>query len=334
MTLIIKTTVPDEIATLPISNTTNLTINWDADTDSYNFEEPSNTTNPTHLYETAGEYEVLIKGEAVVNTNFGVSTSNYINPNIVGIKYWGENGFKQINSFGQNLQGTIIMPSTDSFKNVTSFAYAFHNCDGLTGIIPEDLFANGPNIASFNSTFYNCSNLTGSIPADLFVNCPNITSFNGTFYNCSGLTGNIPKNLFADSQKVLSFQSVFNNCTGLTGSIPVELFSECQSASQFYQAFYNCSGLTGSIPAGLFDNCERITNFQSTFQNCSGLTEIPTTLFDNCIRATNFYRAFFYCTSLTGEAPELWNMDGTSGTQCFRNCTLLTNYESIPTNWR
>ena len=362
LTLIIETTVSNTTVTLPISNTTGLTINWNSINNPNNFITPNRTTDPTYVYSQPGEYEVQIKGIVQENTSFGKSSLGYYNNNLVGIKYWGENNFTNINKLGLGIRGNIPTPSRNSFENVKSFSEMFYICANLTGKIPENLFDNCPNVTTFKSVFLGCENLTGSIPTRLFSNCPNVTSFEKTFYNCTNLTGRISPGFFDNCQNTITFQQVFAFCAGLTGSIPKGLFDNCSNVTDLSHVFYNCSGLTGSIPTGLFDNCPNVTTFSSIFYTCSGLTKIPAGLFDNCPDVTSFVHTFFNCVGLTeipaglfdscpnvtnfnqtfaysinleGMAPDLWNRTNvTNFLKCFEHCTKLSNYNSIPSGWK
>lgn len=68
MTLITETTEANQEVIFPISNTTGLTINWDAANNPDNFIEEVN-----HQYAQPGVYEIQIKGIAEDNTIFGSS---------------------------------------------------------------------------------------------------------------------------------------------------------------------------------------------------------------------------------------------------------------------
>ena len=59
------------------------------------------------------------------------------------------------------------------------------SASGLTGSIPENLFANNPAVISF-APFYGASGLTGSIPENLFANNPAVTDFTNTFNGALG----------------------------------------------------------------------------------------------------------------------------------------------------
>ena len=144
---------------------------------------------------------------------------------------------------------------------------------------------------------------------------------------------------------VTSFNSCFNGCTGLT-SIPESLFANCPEITDFSSCFRSCTGLT-SIPESLFANNTKVTDFSYCFWDCTGLTSIPENLFVNCPDVTYFSSCFYYCTGLTGTTPkdsdggELWERQGKEGYPssidgfyCFRNCSGLNNYSSIPSGWK
>ena len=106
---------------------------------------------------------------------------------------------------------------------------------------------------------------------------------------------------------------------------------------------------------GLFDNNTKVTKFSNTFTECSNLKEIPVGLFDHCTEVTNFGGIFSFCTKLTGESPytvinineedvkvhlydranypEYFTTVPTSYSSCYRNCTGLTDFSSIPSSW-
>ena len=204
------------------------------------------------------------------------------------------------------------------------------------------LFKKGLTI--FESCFSYCNRLT-SIPSDLFTNNPEVTSFVYCFNGCTGLTS-IPSNLFANNPKVINFNYCFYGCRGLT-SIPEELFANNTKAADFECCFYNCSGLT-SISEGLFANNTKAANFRSCFKGCTGLTSIPSDLFANNTQVTIFENCFNGCTGLTSSTPldndgtPLYNRSrGKEGysavtrhTGCFSGCTLMSDYSSIPSDWR
>lgn len=177
-------------------------------------------------------------------------------------------------------------------------------------------------LTSMDNSFSNCNKLT-SIPSDEFGAFTNVTDFIYTFWNCSGLTS-IPQGLLDKCPLVTNFSNVFRDCIGLT-NIPNDLFDKCPLVTNFSYTFFNCLGLT-SIPNGLFDKCTLVTNFNETFGNCSGLTgtvpydslngiQTPTPLYDRSVGVNGYAMV-------------------TSYGECFENCIGLSDYDSIPTNWK
>ncbi len=78
-----------------------------------------------------------------------------------------------------------------------------------------------------------------------------------------------------------------------------------------------------------------VERFVGTFSNINITEVLPITLFDNCLKATNFAETFRSCTELTGNAPSLWSRsDITDSTLCFASCLKLSNYTSIPPEWK
>ena len=198
------------------------------------------------------------------------------------------------------------------FKNLS-----FYNCNNLNEINGQ---INGANITNFSYCFY-YSQLT-SIPVGLFDNCTQVTNFSWCFY--SNQLTSIPENLF-------------DNCTQVTD------FSHC---------FFN-NNLT-SIPENLFDNCTQVTSFSSCFRDNRNLKLNKYIFYSEGQQSTRFLNQsvnFGNCFSRDsyispdaegGEAPDLWNCDFGTGTPtkagCFggngNNAITLTNYTSIPSDWK
>ena len=118
--------------------------------------------------------------------------------------------------------------------------------------------------------------------------------------------------------------------------------------TSFYDCFSFCKDLT-SIPENIFLNHNNITNFYNCFNYCSGLKTIPNNLFKNCSEATDFLYCFYGCTNLTSSCPidndgtPIYNRSGkgkdgyaivSSYKSCFRKCTNMADYDSIPTDWK
>ena len=234
----------------------------------------------------------------------------------------------------------------DSCTQVTNFQSTFDGCSSLTAI-PVGLFDNCTQVMNFGFTFEGCSSLT-AIPQGLFDNCTKVAKFIYTFEGCSSLTA-IPQGLFDNCTQVMNFQNTFYGCSSLT-AIPAGLFDKCTNVTDFVSTFEGCSSLT-AIPVGLFDKCTQVMNFGFTFYGCSALTTIPQGLFDHCTNVTRFTATFMGCSALISESPytlingqkvHLYERKDypdhftapTSTSDCFQNCTGLTDYAQIPADWK
>ena len=339
MTLMVETSEYNLSVGLNISNPLGLEINWDASNQPENFIP---YTDPFYTYPSEGEYEIQIRGVAQPGTEFGfyenwdndlVTFGDY---NIVGVKYWGENGFSKINGFAHQLKYEIPLPSINSFENVTEFTTTFANNNNLTEI-PPALFINAPLVESFFRTFGRCRNIA-SIPENLFINCPNVTNFTRTFMVCSSLT-EIPENLFKYNPIVSNFAGVFSGCTNIT-NIPNKLFAnnpEFEITTGYFDdghrgLFSYCENLI-TIPEDLFANNPKIENFSFAFRDCANLQSIPENLFANNPLAKRFERIFFNCREVTGNAPRIWEIPGATGSFAFNGCSDLDNFYEIPHHW-
>lgn len=110
--------------------------------------------------------------------------------------------------------------------------------------------------------------------------------------------------------------------------------------------FGYCSNLK-TIPCSLFKNNTNNKFFSFCFDGCSMLEKIPEGLFRYNKNASYFDATFGNCNLLSGETPkdedggELWERAGKEGypsniigNECFYGCTLLSNYTSIPDDWK
>lgn len=149
----------------------------------------------------------------------------------------------------------------------------------------------------------------------------------------------------------------------IDGDIERTYVSECWTDPKTLVAVRRIGSIKGSL-VRLFENCNRLITFngvfddilltdnsvQSLFAGCSVLKNIQPRIFDNCKSITNFRDCFNGCSKLTGESPyttvngkkiKLWERSPENGFAkptiydgCFRGCTNLSDYDSIPNDWK
>ena len=162
--------------------------------------------------------------------------------------------------------------------------------------------------------FYKAYGVT-EIDEDLFANCPNLTNvtrcFEDTFAN--NVEGQkIPENLFKHNPKITSFYGTFADIgTVRLGRV--------------------------EVPQGLFANHPEATDFREVF-SCAHVT-LRSDMFDNNPNIEQVDEAFKACMwplgEMNGTAPALWERSNiTSFKDCFKDQNVLTNYASIPNNWK
>jgi hypothetical protein len=186
--------------------------------------------------------------------------------------------------------------------------------------------------------FYGCTNLT-AIPGSAslsgvggYTGLNEVTSF-ASFMRATRISA-IPADIFDYSPNATTFTDSFSTISTLT-TVPSGLFDAVTNATTFASCFFACTGLT-SVPSTLFDTNTLVVNFSSTFRNCRALTNVlQFTNNNNVTIFNNIYNMSSTANALVGNAPELWLRTPTpSGTDAFNNCTGLSNFASIPLNFK
>ena len=178
--------------------------------------------NRKHTYSNAGTYTVKIDGKC---ESFGFEFVDESKEKITKLVQWGVIEAKHYDFSGcLNLEGTIPLPSKNSFNNVESFRLLFYNCKKITGNIPNDLFKYAYNVVTMANVFNFAMGLSGNIPKNLFENCSKITNFRYTFAG-TNLSGNIPEDLFKNNQDAINFRGTFSHSEKFEGEVPSKIFS-------------------------------------------------------------------------------------------------------------
>lgn len=229
----------------------------------------------------------------------------------------------------------------------------FMSCRQLSGKIPADLFQKFLNVRILDQFFETCYHIEGGIPAGLFSQCYNVVSMKRMFNNACKI-GEYEEDLSTEYPWALP-PDLFDSCvnlqnttymfemwdghgTSLRGELPPELFKNCTKLQVTDGMFVACGLLKGGLPNEMFRTNRALTNVSNMFWACGGLDgELGATLFTNTNNPniTTFYQTFSGCSKLTGTAPALWTMfpKATMG-MCFKGCTKLSNYASIPDQWK
>ena len=254
-------------------------------------------------------------------------------------------------SWGEGSANSTLITASNSVNRIHTYASAGTYIITISGFMPGFTVNNNSSIRTLITelvqwgivglrtiNFYGCLNLT-AIPGSAslsavggYTGLDEVVNFTN-FMNGTRITS-IPSDIFLFSPNATSFNSTFSSIPTIT-SVPTGLFDNVLLATSFASCFFACSALT-SVPSTLFDLNVNVTTFSGTFRNCRVLTNVLQ--FTNNINVTTFtnlYNMSSTTNALVGTAPELWNRTPTpAGTDAFNNCTGLSNFASIPVNFK
>ena len=244
-----------------------------------------------------------------------------------------------------------LITSSSSANRIHTFASIGTYTITISGFMPGFKVNNGSTIRNLITElvqwgnvglrtidFYGCINLISVPTSSALSSVGGYTGLNEVINFTSLFQGTristIPSDLFAYSPKATTFSNTFSSNTSIT-SVPSGLFDLVPLATSFASCFFSCTSIT-SVPSTLFDQNTNAVNFSGTFYNCRALTNVLQFTYNtNVTIFNNVYYMSTTSNALTGTAPEIWNRIPTpSGTTAFHNCTGLTNYASIPSNFK
>ena len=228
----IKTTSKNQSFTLPlkevVGNSHNFNIDW-GDLSS-SLIKSFDDVNRTHIYSSAGTYQISISGNCPW-FSFGHVGDRLL---VQSIDQWGEVGLVNL-SGGFSGCTNIKSIASDGYglKDVTDFEGCFAYCRMVS--IPTGLLDTCTKATNFNSIFYQCDCIT-AIPIDLFKNCIEAKSLVGAFCGCTEIKI-IPEKLFDNTTKVTSLDVCFSNCDKISEA-PTYLFKNYTNDISIRNAFY------------------------------------------------------------------------------------------------
>lgn len=343
---------------------TNCIIEWeDGSTATYN-----STGSPSHVFSTAGEKLVTVKG-VVTNFTFSGTTSR---TRLVEVQQFGEQATYAANAFSGCTNLTGISEIDAPVFATTSLQFFFFQCAAL-----EDGDFSGWDVSSitnFSGMFRSCTLFNNSSIGAWDVSAattlgamfkaastfnqslaswtwPVATcSFSEMFYGASSLVSAS----WLDLSNASSCSYLFYTCTSLNFSINALDYSNLTTAAYMY---YGCTSLAPStIALGTLTNC---TQTYYTFYGCTSLNptsisfSVPavtlmSSMFDSCTALTsptltitmptvNFTAASLFngCTSFTGNDIDTLDVSYcTSLSAAFTNTALTTaNYDAALAAW-
>lgn len=333
----------------------------------------SNVTNTTEMFSNSGLTNILpnILGNKIETAANMFSSCTSLD--ITGISDWTtifgtNNNLTNVSglfSYCSNLKNVGIH---NVFSLVEDPFLPYYDVDETK--LNNQLFKNCPNITNMSNIFRGCTNLgTNSsnegLPMGVFYHCPNVTDISYAFANCKNLT--IDSNvgvtmngvLFANNAELVNVSHCFSNAAGsfigenTYGFLLFPVQTKIEDASYLWSD-YTPSDVQGyeSIPfiytskvlkniEGMFRGNTFAKNLGNmigqgeaqydwanmntivpALENCSQLFYGNTGMTDTSGNATTLINAFNKITTLTNHS------------QAFYNCTALSDYNSIPSDWK
>lgn len=187
--------------------------------------------NPTHYYETPGEYVVVTQGK------IRQLDSNLASKAIVDVVHIGGSlGITNMDyAFRDQRNLTTLRKGIfDELKEVRSFYFTF----GILDDKPE--VSDGEVVPVYRKD----NRGLAAIPEGLFDKCKKVLDFGCTFFGCK--VTEIPQGLFDCNIQVRNFGATF--CGTDLQKIPLGLFDCNQLADNFSYTFYDCRQLEGWSP--------------------------------------------------------------------------------------
>ena len=251
-------------------------------------------------------------------------------PNVAGPKDIFNN-LRAIQHLNGTLAGTAYQTTAQfgsqdigaMWQNLQSMDYLFENCHNITDIRN---FMHHTNTPSIKGLFKGCINLstissgTGSdTDGPFWFGNDYITHTDEAFMNCTSLKRNYPT--LGPTPKHYSDVREFCN----SGIITAHIYApdrQLHHDVDWTECFKDCKDLTSIFIEGDLQ-INGTLNMTRMFENCTSLTATPT------------YRG-----------KKLWEWSGVQddygyviakqiiGTECFKGCTQLADYNEIPDNWK
>lgn len=257
-------------------------------------------------------------------------------------------------------------------SNLIDVGYLFFGCENLTNVDNTPLTVNAnaqietdnaklnnqilrycPNVQNVERMFQACKGLTKMPIAVLHWN-PNVTDATSLFYNCANMQDagdygySLNEYVFRNTPKLkkISHAFAFTKITSFANSAEGSLlgyggFDNLTELEDIEGLFYSSTINSEIGNIGLPKNSPKITTIKDVFSYCQALYSLPfgTEIVTNMPALQNCDGMFAQSTHLTGNATPIINaLNGlstlTSHSGAFTNCTKLSDYNSIPSDWK
>lgn len=206
-----------------------------------------------------------------------------------------------------SISGIVSGTGSGGNANLSEVQVVDEIFEGITSVLSWNPFSATGRIYSANRTFKD-SSVTDSRNLISVVVYGESMYENSTFNSKSRTTNLLNgKRMFANCKNILNFdQSVIVNNNG-----------------DYTEMFSDCSNLQSVDVIWIYPQCKSTetmnVDLTRMFQNCTSLSKAPS--------------AYIYYTDRS-KSGKLWEFPGIIGTECFKGCTQLQDYDEIPDDWK
>ena len=276
------TTANGQSITLPINNINTIAnVTWG---------DVTSTTNMTHIYTNAGEYQITV--DFVANAVPTISFSN--NPSNANIKSITAFGAATIADGGNQFRDCINLTSVPGTVMVlpSNCSSMFQGCIAFIGNLAQ---WNVQNVTDMNSMFFGCEAFNGDLT---LWNVQNVTYMSGMFYGCKLFNGDLTQ---WDVQKVTDMRNMFYGC----GAFIEGIFPLAQNNMVTYMSgmFYGCKLFNGDLTQW---NVQKVPDMRNMFYGCEAFIEGIFPLAQNNM-VTDMRNMFRGCKLFNGDLTQ-WNV--------------------------
>jgi len=292
--------------------------------------DPS-TELASHTYSSAGTYRVEVVGP-IISLSLGSGFSNDFD--VIEHVSWGT----------MPLENVYLM---------------FYQCTNLSGSIPQKL---PTSVKQAYFLYQLCPNIT-TIPSNYLDGCSNLLSLSGAFWG-TGITS-VPDdfgrdlgitdpsglgvgNLFEDTPLTTIGNNVFRN-VGVINSVrffarnPInnitigDNFAADNTWSSVSHSAANAFSFGRVVSIGTNFLCGSggtLSNIGAVLFSCGSLVALPD--ITDLAPDVDIESAFDGCFNASNTVQEYWTLYPLASVtaNCFKNCTNLANYASIPLGWK
>lgn len=289
-------------------------------------------------FASAGVYTIELRGQCGWSFNNTGDCQKLTN-----ILSWGAFKYNYIYAGFYGCINLTSIPYAGSINTVaTNLSRLFVGCDKLTCPIPPELLYMAPNCTNLTHLFFGCVNLIGQIPDYFLSKVPNLIYATGIFYDCQRISPYIPQRLLWDTPNITTVSHLFYRCfinSGSQASIQTELYKNNPKITDMSGVF-RFAGVYGVFPFDYFDYTPLLNNVEYMLQSAGApdisALNIPIAVIPNITKFNGFLETTNVNGIATGIIQDIWTYASPTATKlnAFKNQIKLTNYNSIPNEWK